>query len=305
MIYHSQPPRDRQNDQGRQIGNTGDTAGSEVSLLFCVQEPTWDVEFQPTLWTGRTGGFTELLRGFMLTQRQRPGFAGMISTESLSPTSWRVLPVGYRYPVPPALLCPRAEVRKKCQIHRERRRDNDHSHNKGLWKALTPEFSTLSSLNYWWHSPGQRGWGFLREIAFGCGLEAHSLLLHTTCPSHLAPFPHVFLEEAGMHWKSRVLWKQPESLPCPGEHSGHRDTHKTQAQRRRPVAGGVQHMWEESSEHLILMTRKKKNLTWHLGGEKHWVQTSPWWRWVRVTTEQALWVESCQSICTRTGVLPK
>lgn len=46
---------------------------------------------------------------------------------------------------------------------------------------------------------------------------------------------------------------------------------------------------EESLKQLFLMFRK--NLIWHLGGEKHWVQTSPWWHWVRVTAEQALWVQ--------------
>lgn len=53
------------------IGNTDDRSGSEVSPLFCVQEPTWDVVFQSTLWIGRTGGFIELLGGFMLAQEGR------------------------------------------------------------------------------------------------------------------------------------------------------------------------------------------------------------------------------------------
>lgn len=144
--------------------------------------------------------------------RQRPGFVGTISTEQVSPRSWCVLPEGYRYTVPPALLCPYAEVRKECKTHRERRRKNDCSHNKGLRKALVPELSMLSSPNYWLRSPGKRDWSFLQETVFGCGLEAHSLL-PTTSPSHLASFPHAFLEEAGMHLKPRVLWKQPEGLP--------------------------------------------------------------------------------------------
>lgn len=128
----------------------------------------------------------------------------------VSPTSWHVLPGDYRFTVPLALLCPHAEVRKECEIHRERSRENDCSQPSVSEKPSLQKLSAPSSLNYWLHSPGKRDRSFLQELAFGCGLEAQSLLPTTSLP-HLASFYHAFLEEAKgaleAAWKSLMSWQ--------------------------------------------------------------------------------------------------